>query len=162
MLSWTNVWAVGAVMYEFVMRPDSFMGSRYRWPYNEAGNGIAPISAINSTSYSQALCDLVIDCLHPTASRRPTPLQILDKVGSARKKFFRELKRRRKNGDAVPNQEEALSYSNLRQDDPQGITGRLGSSLNLENFSQWFAEGERLDSPLSPPPGPLGADPEGQ
>ncbi|KAL9039249.1 MAG: hypothetical protein Q9214_004955 [Letrouitia sp. 1 TL-2023] len=158
MLSWTNVWAVGAVMCEFVLRPDPLIGSRYRWPYDEEGNGIPTISAITSTRYSQALCDLVKDCLRPTASSRPTPFQILDKVELARKRFLRDLKRRRKNGDEVPNQQEALSYSNLKRNDPQIISGRFASTIPLTDVSQWIPQGERLDAPLSPPPGPLRLD----
>lgn len=146
-------------MYEYVMRPDPLLGSRYRWPYDEEEDGIPPISAITSTRYSQALCDLVKDCLRPNASSRPTPFQILDKVESARKRFLRDLKRRRKNGDKVPNQEEALSYHNLRPNDPQSVVGRLGSTLSKADFSQWIPQGEHLNAPLSRPPGQLGVDP---
>ncbi|KAL9614213.1 MAG: hypothetical protein Q9167_001301 [Letrouitia subvulpina] len=150
LLSWTNVWAVGAVMYELVLLPDPLLGSRYRWPYDEDGSSIPPIT---STTYSQALRNLVRDCLHPTARSRPTPAEILDEVGSARNKFLRDLKRRRKNGDEVPNPQEELSYHNLKPDRPQGQRQSLSSTLT--DLAQFNSQGERLDAPSSPPPGPL-------
>lgn len=93
----TNIWAVGACMYELIVL------TRVSWDFrlaNDEGRALGKVQTHRVPEYSEPLRKLVRQCLRFDIEGRPT-LEKLEKVIDARRSMFRD---RWSAGEPIPNQ----------------------------------------------------------
>lgn len=93
----TNIWAVGACMYELIVL------TRVTWDFrlaNDEGRALGKVQTHRVPEYSEPLTKLVRQCLRFDIEGRPT-LEKLEKVIDARRSRFRD---RWSAGDPIPDQ----------------------------------------------------------
>ncbi|KAI9877553.1 MAG: hypothetical protein M1830_003601, partial [Pleopsidium flavum] len=133
LLWWTNVWAIGAVMYELTT-----LHRAARVLFNRpdpSGHGCPPISTGKSPEYSSHLLDLIRDCLVLDPSERPT-LRQLDLVTRRHARMTRDALAYLRTAPNEPIEEERLYYrDNEINEMPPGdyIPSRIHERLRRES-----------------------------